>query len=354
MVCGGVSSFAYQGTNSHAVLCTSIPSQASPQSLMWQRVTAWYQASIHPVLQFFLNVPQFRTSTSALEVRLKGNVQHPSFSYLIENGLFNQTIMAPGALLEICTAAGHLLVEHNHADRFGHGSPVHANLQPAMFTSETPLLVCFFHAGIISMQIAGPCAHYSANVTYLQAHWHSDPLRSNGTGFWAASQSSSPHLDNFSSLSAQCTQSALRWLRGSSCGPFEVGIGTVTCGQHLVGGYCTHPTLSEAPLQLLGVCQQQPSMLCACGMYLPDRKESGGVLFSAALQFTSGESFVHLEKDAQQLLRVHETLVKELTTMSQATSIAPHDPSHLSTSCVKSSTYQGLWRRMLPSQTSVW
>lgn len=79
-VLGSVSSFAYQGTNSHAVLATTWPVPlAAPKPWVWQRRRLWYQATSHPLLQR-ANVGL--AGGTPTEARMQCSLRRASLGYL--------------------------------------------------------------------------------------------------------------------------------------------------------------------------------------------------------------------------------------------------------------------------------
>lgn len=303
---------------------------------------SWYQPNIHPALDILRLMPSFASSVPVVEVQVKGNVRHPSLLDLWENKLFNRAILAPTSLLELCTAAGRMLLGNGDSDGFEGGSPMKAILHPAIFMSEFVVLTFPLRVGTVSVHIAGPGACSIDDVTFLRAHWHIKPLHTHCPGFTGAKQKP-PHLDSYSLL-AKRTLAALCWLRVSCiCYP-RSELGTVTLLRHLVTGNLIHPTLSEAAVQLLLGCKQLPGMLCACGIYLPSQNVSVGTLNIIVLQLDRNRTMVHLEKETQHLLHVSDILEKLLTTLSNESLSKADTPNLLAT--FPMSSIQCVWRRM--------
>lgn len=108
---GSVSSFAYQGTNSHAVLGMTCPmSCTAPQTWLWQRRRLWYQISSYPLLsQFSRGQSGTATATALANIRMQCSLQRPALSYLLQHSVCGQALVAPTVLLEMAAAAGQLL-----------------------------------------------------------------------------------------------------------------------------------------------------------------------------------------------------------------------------------------------------
>lgn len=106
---GSVSSFAFQGTNAHAVLgLASLAVVRTPQAEAWQRSRLWYQAPSHPQLQHFRGLS--RASTSAEPYALvQCSLHQPAMSYLLDHSLQGVPVLPSSVLLEMAWAAGRML-----------------------------------------------------------------------------------------------------------------------------------------------------------------------------------------------------------------------------------------------------
>ena len=105
-LCGSVSSFAYQGTNSHAVLgpVAAVP-LAQPQGWQWQRARLWYVATAHPLLLRFLRPAR----AVAREVQVQCSLRSGALAWMHEHAVQGRAAAPNSVLLEVASAAGQLL-----------------------------------------------------------------------------------------------------------------------------------------------------------------------------------------------------------------------------------------------------
>ncbi|KAL4433580.1 hypothetical protein ABPG75_000021, partial [Micractinium tetrahymenae] len=106
---GSVSSFAFQGTNAHAVL--GLPGLAvirTPRAEPWQRNRLWYQAPPHPLLQHFKGLSRPPTS-AAPHAWVQCSLCQPALSYLLDHSLQGLAVLPSTLLLEMAWAAGETL-----------------------------------------------------------------------------------------------------------------------------------------------------------------------------------------------------------------------------------------------------
>ena len=119
-LCGSTSSFAYQGTNCHAVLGTArsvpcVPAPARP----WHHRRMWYQTSSHPLLARFDPTPSIAVpiaSPHAPIIRIQCCLQRATFAYLNHCSQRGTAVVPTMALLEMAAAAGQLLVSREQTD----------------------------------------------------------------------------------------------------------------------------------------------------------------------------------------------------------------------------------------------
>ncbi|KAK9803996.1 hypothetical protein WJX72_011444 [[Myrmecia] bisecta] len=93
----GISSFAFQGTNAHAVLCNGT-STAAPQltpSRLWHHKRFWHSPACHPLL--------YRAMTAAgnASVRLQSPLQRPQLAFLVDNVVQGSVVFPATALFEM-------------------------------------------------------------------------------------------------------------------------------------------------------------------------------------------------------------------------------------------------------------
>ena len=102
---GSVSSFAYQGTNSHAIVATSSVTSLLPEvpTSHWRKTRMWFQITCHPLLMRFSSANQWG------EVRFEAPLGRAGLHYLLDHGVLDRHIAPSSLLLEAATATGHVL-----------------------------------------------------------------------------------------------------------------------------------------------------------------------------------------------------------------------------------------------------
>lgn len=133
----GVSAFAFQGTNAHALLvgANGILASRASQSAQWQRQRFWFSPKPH----VFVSQLVFARPAVHLQARL----QVAALAYLWDHRVQNRALLPGAAMLETAVAAGMLLMPSKGEaavalasisipaplilyDRSGSGSPAHS------------------------------------------------------------------------------------------------------------------------------------------------------------------------------------------------------------------------------------
>lgn len=222
---GSVSSFAYQGTNSHAVLeATSQFCEKPAQQQAWQRKRLWYQLTSHPLMGKFSYEDMACVQCS---------LQRPVLCYLFDYNVQGQIVAPAPFLLEMASAAGLLYcqIEWHHGQ--GHhpallsnvliGLPLHLD---ASASAPTVLSVILKNG---AMKLASSKSHLQAHMRTCQSNQSGQPC------YTAAEQERSGLLPTFVASDIGSSNPAF----GTGCGPrFEDT------------GYMVHPAVCEACLQL--------------------------------------------------------------------------------------------------------
>lgn len=101
----GVSAFAFQGTNAHAVLVTgsTLPGEPPLAGSQWQRRRFWFAPPPHALAH---NVSAATSAT----VRLQAALQAPAMAYLWDHKVQGQPLLPGAAMFEAAAAAGLLLL----------------------------------------------------------------------------------------------------------------------------------------------------------------------------------------------------------------------------------------------------
>lgn len=101
----GISAFAFQGTNAHAVLVrgSSLPAGQRSISSQWQRRRFWFAAPPH------ILVGSMVEATPAV-VRLQAALQAPALSYLWDHQVQGQVLLPGAAMFEAAAAVGRLML----------------------------------------------------------------------------------------------------------------------------------------------------------------------------------------------------------------------------------------------------
>lgn len=245
-VLGSVSSFAYQGTNSHAVLAAAGDFYAkSVQQHAWERKQLWFQMNCHPLLM------QFGYEGTA---RVQCNLQRPALSYLSDYTVNGQPLAPPTLFLEMAAAAGQLCTSWQAVPitllAVTIGIPLHLN---ASSFATTVLSVVLDHVAgkLTNQQQSTP----RMSAAHLQAQLQCIHGRQIGQ-----------------SCSYAGRQRNLPICAASAISTFDQAFG-VACGTpYEDSGYLVHPAISDACLQLQAALRQligntESTSLTAVGLF---------------------------------------------------------------------------------------
>jgi len=251
---GVVSSFAYQGTNSHAVAIsgTRLPPNPTPHSWNWRKGRMWYQVTYHPLLMHF-------SSSGRFEAVMESNIRRAAMHFLHDNAVQGTPIFPSGLLMETASAAGMAFLGQNMQDNNNYSS-TDLLVEDAVF--ETPLyldegkgkrVLCYLDPvrGTVRMNSASPAAaaagaqvtHMSADLKFVQRM--SEPR--NGQ-LYGHEEYSFFHKGVRPPLSAALFS---QWHRGilRSCS-VDSAFASIQVHNLHHSGYFVHPSIAESAQQL--------------------------------------------------------------------------------------------------------
>ena len=100
-----MSSFAYQGTNSHAlVVSAQTPAVAAPPAGHWRTTRMWYQVTCHPLLV------RFAPAVHTRGVVIESSLRRASLDFLHGCKVLGRRVVPAAVLLEAAAAAGGTLL----------------------------------------------------------------------------------------------------------------------------------------------------------------------------------------------------------------------------------------------------
>lgn len=243
---GSVSSFAYQGTNSHAVLAAAGNFYAKPvQQAAWERKQLWFQLNCHPLLTQF----GYEGIT-----HIQCNLQRPALCYLSDYTVNGQSLAPSTLFLEMAAAAGQLCTSWQAVpivlSAVTIGIPLHLN---ASSLATTVLSVVLDHVAgkLTGQQQSTP----RVSDAHLQAQLQCIHRRHIGQSCSFAGRQRNLPICATSAISTSEQAFGVTWQP-----PFEDS------------GYLMHPAISEACLQLQAALRQlfqkfEPTSLSAVGLF---------------------------------------------------------------------------------------
>lgn len=282
---GGVSSFAYQGTNSHAVLATAAPAILAPAALwVWQRSRFWYQVTSHPLLQLFWGQAQLAAGT-AREVLVQSNLRQAALSYVWDHSMQDTAVVPSSFFLEMASAAGHLLCFKEQASsRMAVSNAAFQQPLPCAPLMDS-LVTCSLSAasGAVSVACNGPSSAMAP--VHMLACLQTVPCSEASRGASKPTAAAPLLLDSKDTAGAQIVGpllsppqhsrqmvgQLLRFIFGAAGGSSSTAFATVLAEQHQHVGHWIHPAIADASMQLAVVLHAQAAI------------RSAGLLVTAAL-----------------------------------------------------------------------
>lgn len=306
---GGVSSFAYQGTNCHAILAAAcrVP-LVRPQSWVWHRTRLWFQATSHPLLQqAHLEAPP--AAVGSLQVQC--SLRQPALAYLMDHSVHGRAAAPSSLLLEVAAAAGQLLCSAEQAH-----NPV--AVTGAAF--QQPLLLAAPSQGIVGCSIQpvsgtvrlGSATHTPGAAAAVSATAQLQSLEPSSAAAQEQQQSSATAAAAACSHTAGTPNNALRAAAAllgsnSSSGPSSsAAFAAILTDQQRHTGYWIHPAVADASLHLAAALRAQaegsftaPLVSTAVGVYTPLRPLAGHVAYAAANAYAGGHVSSHWLSDGR-------------------------------------------------------
>jgi acyl transferase domain-containing protein len=140
----GISAFAFQGTNAHAILVkgSGLPGSRQSQDSQWQRRRFWFAAPPHPLAS--------RLAASRPAVQLQAVLHGAALAYLWDHRVQNRALLPGAAMFETAYAAGMLLL----AGSSGTGSGAAAAAALAGVSIPAPLVLPEGSASSVTMTTA--------------------------------------------------------------------------------------------------------------------------------------------------------------------------------------------------------
>jgi hypothetical protein len=335
---GSVSSFAYQGTNSHVVLgAAGSLALKAPQPWLWQRSRLWYQVTSHPLLlRFSLSrgalPPRPAGGVAGGEARVQCSLRRPALSYLADHSVAGQAVAPNALLLEMASAAGQLLRSQERLD-----NPVAvaatAFQQPLLLLpagASEALVTCSISAASGAVAVSSRAAPTSqAAPVHMQAQLlvmrpagpAGKPAAAGTTDDEAAKEAASPPAAP--RFSPRVTAALLSGSIGAATGSASAAFAAVLTEQQQHTGYWVHPAVADASLQLAAALQapagaSSAEMLvsAAVGAYAPMRQLAAGGATAGAAAGLGGRNSSHwLGGATGQLLEIIDNQFKTLAAL---------------------------------------
>lgn len=334
---GGVSSFAYQGTNCHAILAGAccVP-LASPQLGVWQRSRLWYQATSHPLLQQAVFAAPLAAAAAGVHVQC--SLQQPSLAYLMEHSMQGRTVAPNSLLLELAAAAGQLLCA---PERMHNPVAVAAAAfqQPLLLAGPSQGIVdCGIHPSSGAVSLATPAEPNSTRTAVhaaarLQTSEPADGPKVDQQHLSAAAGTSCHTAATAQSMnhiaaallghlaSAGSSGSSSSGMGGSSSAAFAA----IRTDQHRHTGYWIHPAVADASLHLAAALQAHaqgsftaPLVPAALGMYAPMQNLAAPMAHAAAAVGLGSHISNHWLSSGHQLLALMDHVAKAATAAGQS------------------------------------
>lgn len=280
---GSVSSFAYQGTNSHALLASACALPlVCPPAWIWHRRRLWYQATSHPLLLHATRAPRLALGPAA-DVRLQGSLQRPVLAYLHDHHVQGRPAVPNTLLLEMASAAGQLLWSQESTDNTAAVAGA-AFQQPLLLASAgQAVLTCTISPAsgtVVVSSRESPTSQAAPVHMVAQLHAIQAVPQAEGT----APQAVLEQPSHSSCPSSSDMEAALIGGPPGAAGSASAAFATVTAQQHEHSSYWCHPAVADAALQLAAALQPpatnapatpQPLLSAAVGAYAPMQRLAG-------------------------------------------------------------------------------
>ena len=344
---GSVSSFAYQGTNSHLVLGAApatacdvpyiaaaecSPLKAPPPHWLWQRSRLWYQPTAHPLLHQFA-----RRALGGTTIRMQCQLAQAALSYLRDHSVQGRGVAPNSLLLEMAAAAGQLLWSTERSDN--PAAVVAATFQQPLLlplgtsAAADPLLTCTITPAsgtvALSSQALLPNSQ-AAPPVHMQGRLHNIAALQTAPQLLLPAHSIPPAANRWPSnrLAAMLLAGASPGMGVSSS---SAAFAAVLAGQHAHTGYFVHPAVADASLQLAAALRAPGSsgvaemlVLAAMGAYAPMVQLSAGSAGAGAAVGLGGRTSTHwlAGAAASPLLSIVDNQFKTLAAMQSLAAAA--------------------------------
>jgi len=255
----GISSFAYQGTNSHAILGADVVDLAhtSQADTVWDSQAIWLNARAHPMICEACGSPKtalYQSLSSAL-----------SLAYLRQSSANGVAILASTAQMEFCSAAAHNLLSDSLPHRLL--TLLDATMAvPLEMEGVAASLSCAIHLKTSQYEIL-----HGANVAHVSGVVSQLRLRSPSPTQAARSS----HVAIAQACIADLT--VTRQVSNAYAGGFDFGVKKM-----LASGYSMHPAAMESALQLRCAAQPEASVPTSVTGFVSMKLRCGRKGFAAA------------------------------------------------------------------------
>ena len=317
---GAVSSFAYQGTNSHALLAAAGPmALAAPQPWVWQRSRLWYQVTSHPLLLRVARGPRGMGGAPA-DVHVACALRRAALSYLLDHSVQGRAVVPNALLLEMASAAGQLLWSQEWTD-----NPV--AVTGAAF--QQPLLLAPAGEAVVTCTISPSTGVASLSSRALPtsqampAHMRVQLQAIEGPVAAAqptGAQAAAAGLGHTPSL--RLAVAVLSGVRGAAADSSSMAFAAVLADQHQHTGYWVHPAVADASLQLAAALRAPASspapllVSAALAAYAPMQRMAAASAGAGTAAGLGGSSSSHwLGGPTHQILSIIDNQFKTLAAL---------------------------------------